>query len=137
MLRIYRYFYFYNRKSNSVSWFSVKQLNIRENRVKIIIWNNFRTKVMKKWHARKIYQLKLEFYNTDGKMKNLISCIFISIIIHPNFMHSKLNTHIQKRKTFINLKILQHKTTLWVNLNRICEIVEPLSLVNQIINKTI
>ena len=35
----------------------------------------------------KTYLLKLEFYNTDRKMKSIIRCIFISLIMHPNFMH--------------------------------------------------
>ena len=35
----------------------------------------------------KTYLLKLEFYNTDRKMKSIIRCIFISIIMHPNFIH--------------------------------------------------
>ena len=35
----------------------------------------------------KTYLLKLEFYNTDRKMKSIIGCIFISIIMHPDFMH--------------------------------------------------
>ena len=34
----------------------------------------------------KIYQLKLEFYNTDRKMKNTNRRAFISITMHPNFM---------------------------------------------------
>ena len=36
---------------------------------------------------KKTYRLKLEFYNTDKKMKNIIRLIFISMIMHPNFMH--------------------------------------------------
>ena len=40
---------------------------------------------MEKWYARK-FVLKFEFYNTDRKMKRTIRCIFISIIMHPNFM---------------------------------------------------
>ena len=35
----------------------------------------------------KIYLLKLELYNTDRKMKNIIRGIFGSVITHPNFMH--------------------------------------------------
>ena len=37
--------------------------------------------------CEKSYQLKLEFYNIDRKMKNVIRPIFISIIMHLNFMH--------------------------------------------------
>ena len=39
----------------------------------------------------KIYMLKFEFYNTDRKMKSTIKCIFISIIVHPNFMNFRQN----------------------------------------------
>ena len=35
----------------------------------------------------KTYLLKLEFYNTDRKMKSTIRCSFISMIMHPDFMH--------------------------------------------------
>ena len=42
---------------------------------------------MKKLVPEKTYLVKLEFYNTDRKMKSIIRCIFISIIMHPNFMH--------------------------------------------------
>ena len=34
-----------------------------------------------------IYLLKFEFYNTDRKMKSIFRHIFISVIMHPNFMH--------------------------------------------------
>ena len=33
------------------------------------------------------YHLKLELYNIDRKMKNIIRCIFISMIMHQNFPH--------------------------------------------------
>ena len=37
--------------------------------------------------SEKTYPLKLAFYNTDRKIKNIIRRIFNSIIMHPNFMH--------------------------------------------------
>ena len=37
--------------------------------------------------SEKTYRLKLEFYNTVRKMKNFIERIFISMTMHPNFMH--------------------------------------------------
>ena len=81
MYKTYRHFY--NGKSNSVYRFSDKP----PNRVKMSIWVNSGIKEIKRWHTRKIYWLNLEFYNTDRKMKNIIWRIFISIIMHPNFMH--------------------------------------------------
>ena len=41
---------------------------------------------MKKCHVRKIYRLKLEFYNTNRKMKNIIRCIL-------NFNNQASNFH--------------------------------------------
>ena len=38
----------------------------------------------------KTYRLKLEFYNTDRKMKSIIRRVFFSIIMHLNFMHFRL-----------------------------------------------
>ena len=35
----------------------------------------------------KTYRLKLEFYNTDRKMKNINRRIFTSVIMHLIFMH--------------------------------------------------
>ena len=48
---------------------------------------NFRIKVMKKKIRLKTDLLKLEFYNSDRKMRSTIRCIFISIIMHPNFLY--------------------------------------------------
>ena len=42
---------------------------------------------MKKKAREKTYRLKLEFYNADRKMKNIIRLIFISLIMRPIFMH--------------------------------------------------
>ena len=47
----------------------------------------FSVKSKEKVACEKTYQSKLEFYNTDRKMKNSIRRIFISIIMHPNFMY--------------------------------------------------
>ena len=44
----------------------------------------------------KTYLLKLEFYNTDRKMQNTIRRIFISIIMHPNFMLYRRKISFQK-----------------------------------------
>ena len=44
----------------------------------------------------KTYLLKLEFYNTDRKMKSTIRCIFISIITNPNFMHFRPKNKLKK-----------------------------------------
>ena len=45
--------------------------------------------MMKEWHARKpkTRGLKIVFYNTDRKVKSITKRIFISVIMHPNFMH--------------------------------------------------
>ena len=56
--------------------FSVKQPNLRENRVKISHFVNFVLKIMKKMAQEKIYLLKPDFYNTDRKMKNINRRIF-------------------------------------------------------------
>ena len=45
----------------------------------------------------KIYLLKFEFYNTDRKMKSTIGCIFISIIMYPNFMCFRQKISFKKR----------------------------------------
>ena len=45
--------------------------------------------MIKKVALMGIYRLKLEFYNTDRKMKNILRHIFISIIMRPNFMHCR------------------------------------------------
>ena len=44
---------------------------------------------LKEWKSgtRENYLLKLEFYNANRKIKRIIRCIFISIIMHPNLMH--------------------------------------------------
>ena len=47
MHKIYKYSYFYSRKTNNVYYFSVKPPNIRENRVKMSISINFRIKALK------------------------------------------------------------------------------------------
>ena len=47
---------------------------------------NFREKMNKKVAHEKTYRLKLEFYNTERKMKNIIRRIIISIIMYPNFI---------------------------------------------------
>ena len=67
-----RYSYFYYGKSNYVHRFSVIPLNIRENTVKMNISADFRIKSREKWSVKKTYQPKLEFYNADRKMKNII-----------------------------------------------------------------
>ena len=46
----------------------------------------FLDKSNEKGVQEKAYLLKLKFYNADRKMKSDIRCIFISIIMHPNFM---------------------------------------------------
>ena len=40
-----------------------------------------------KMARKKTYRLKLEFFKTDRKMKNIIRHIFISIIVHPILVH--------------------------------------------------
>ena len=55
--------------------------------LKMSICDNFRIKSDEKVAREKTYRLKLEFYNTHGKMKNIIRSIFISIIMHPSFIH--------------------------------------------------
>ena len=84
-----RYSFFYNRKFNRVFcfFFSVKQPNICENKVK---WSfeQFSNKSDEKMVREKICCLKLEFYNGDRKnKKNVIWRIFISLIMHASFMH--------------------------------------------------
>ena len=49
--------------------------------------SQFSDKSDEKMAFEKTYWLKLEFYNTDRKMKNIITCVFISISMHPNFVH--------------------------------------------------
>ena len=87
MHKNFRYSYFYNGRLDSNFRFSVKQPNIRKNRVKISTWVTFRIMRDKKVKREKRHLLKLEFYNANRKMKGIISCVFISIIMHPNFMH--------------------------------------------------
>ena len=50
------------------------------------IWVNFWIKAMKKWHVRKTYRLKLEFYYIDRKMKNNIRHAFSWIVMTTNFI---------------------------------------------------
>ena len=79
--------FFYNEKSDSVFRFSLKQPNIRKYCIKMNAWVNFRKKRDEKVVREKKYLLKLEFFNTVRKMKNIIRCLFISVIMHPNFTH--------------------------------------------------
>ena len=87
MHKNYRYSYSYNGKLDSVFRFSVKNPVIRKNRVKKKHLNQFSDKSDKNLIRKKTHLLKLEFCNADRKMKGIIRCIFISIIIHPNFIH--------------------------------------------------
>ena len=74
-----RYSYFYNVKSDSVLLLFEKQ---SQNEHLSQISDKRDEKVV----HEKTYLMELEFYNTDGKIKNIIRCIFISIIMHTNFM---------------------------------------------------
>ena len=61
--------------------FSIFLLNcpiFDKKRVKMSSWVNFRIKVMKKLVPEKTYLVKLEFYNTDRKMKSTTRRIFNS-----------------------------------------------------------
>ena len=49
--------------------------------------SQFSDKSDEKMASEKTYWLKLEFYNTDRKMKNITRRFFISVTTHPNFMH--------------------------------------------------
>ena len=49
--------------------------------------NQFSDKSDEKVAREETYLLKLKFYNTDRKMKSIVRRIFISKIVHPNFMH--------------------------------------------------
>ena len=66
--------------------------SVFEKTVKINTWVDFRIKAMKKWN---FWKVKLEFYNTDRKVKSTIRCIFMSIIIHRYFMHFYQKTTIK------------------------------------------
>ena len=86
MRKNYRYSYFYNRKSDSVFRFSVKPPYIRKNSQNAHL-GQFSNKRDEKVVCKKTYLLKLEFYNTERKMKNIIRRIYTLIIMNPNFMH--------------------------------------------------
>ena len=87
MHKIYRYSYFYDGESNCVCLFPVELPNSPENRVKNEQMNQFSDESAEKVACEKSYLLKLEFYNTDRKMKKIIRHIFTSLITHPIFMH--------------------------------------------------
>ena len=67
-------------------FFSVKQPNIKKNNNQNEHLIQYSNKKSEKLAREKTYWLKLEFYNTDRKVKNIIRRISISIIMHPSFM---------------------------------------------------
>ena len=60
---------FFNKKSDSVFRFSVKQPNIRKNRVKMSIWVNFWIKGMKRVVVRKLVYRNSSFTTVTEKWK--------------------------------------------------------------------
>ena len=77
-----------------------KPPNIQKKGVKMSTWVNFRIKGSQNEYLGQFldksdekvvhettYLLKLKSYNTDRKMKSIIRCIFISIIMLSNFTH--------------------------------------------------
>ena len=78
--------YIYNGNSESVFRFSVKQSNIRKKQSQNEHLGQFFDKSDEIVVREKTYLPKLDFYKIDRKMKSIIRCIFISIIMHQNFM---------------------------------------------------
>ena len=85
MHKIYVYSYFYNGISDSVFRFLLNR-SIFEKTIKKHS-SQFSDKREEKVIRENTFLLKLDFCNADRKMKNIIRCIFISIIMHPNFVH--------------------------------------------------
>ena len=69
MRKNYGYSYFYIGKSDSVFCFSIKPPNIPKNNEHL---SQFSDKSDEKVVREKIYLVKLEFYNSDRKMKSII-----------------------------------------------------------------
>ena len=59
----------------------------------------------------KTYLLELEFYNTDRKTKSTNRSIFISIIMHPNFMHFRKKNKLFKSALEILTPVSGHSRT--------------------------
>ena len=115
----YGYSYFYNDKSDSVFRFSVKSPNIRKKRSQNEPFRQFSDKINEKVEREKTYLLKLEFYNTDRKMKSTIRCIFISIVMHPNFMHFREKINFKSALEFFTPVSGHSRTVLRVSMRQI------------------